>query len=257
MSAPQGQLYVYGIVAAEEAPDAAGLGPGVFGDAVECVAACGLVALASPAPPGNEPIDPTRRRMLLHTKLLERVLANATVLPLRFGTVAPDRAALLRCLQSGAPRFRAALGDIAGRIELGVKASWRDGVVFEDIVATDPALRALRDRLQRRSAAETYYERIELGRAVEAALAQHRAAEAATILGVLGPLAERVAELKTLDDQMILNRAFLVRREAERAFDAAIDRLGTMFEGRMVFRYVGPVPPYNFVAVRTEWAAAA
>ena len=133
----------------------------------------GLSVITEPAP---EPeLAPTRRHMLAHTAVLERALARASVLPVRFGTIAPDEVLLVRCVEANAAAFVAALAELEGRLELGVKASWRDGVIFREIIDADPQLRALRDRLHSRPASETYYERIELGRRVEAALIGQRA----------------------------------------------------------------------------------
>ena len=67
-----------------------------------------------------------------------------------FGTIAPDRATLDGCLARNAQPFAAALSGIAGRVELGVKASWREGVATRQILAADHGLRAMRDRLQQR-----------------------------------------------------------------------------------------------------------
>lgn len=247
-------LYVYGIAGAEAPVDPARLGPGLAGGEVIRVVAGRLAALAGPSPAA--PVQGTRRNMLAHTAVLERALAAADVLPLRFGTIAPDEATLSRGLAATAGPLLAALADIAGRIELGVKASWRDGIAYREVLEADPALRALRDRLQARPAAETYYERVELGRRVEAALERRRAADTAAILAELEPIAERAEALKTLDDGMVLNRAFLVRRDAEPRFDAAMGRLAERHGARLDFRYVGPVPPYNFVALRADWLGA-
>ena len=65
------------------------------------------------------------------------------------------------------------------------------------------------------------------------------------------------AELKTLDDDMVLNRAFLVSRANEPQFDARMRSLSESREGRMVFRYVGPVPTYYFVQLRADWQMGA
>jgi hypothetical protein len=250
-----GPLYVYALVPADETPETAWLGAGLGEAPVGAVAADGLVALVSPAPPDGQPIDPTRRNMLIHTKLLERVLANATLLPLRFGTVAPSQAVLLRWLAAYQQEFLDAIAQVRGCVELGVRATWLDGVVYEEIVAADPALRALRDRLRARPPAETYYQRIELGRAVEAALGAHRAAETARLLARLSPLAEREAELQDAGEATIFSRAFLVRRTAEAQFDAAMEHLSATHAPRIRFKYIGAAPPYNFVRVRTDWAA--
>jgi hypothetical protein len=246
-------LYVYGLV--DAAAPGAELGQGLAAAPVARIPAGPLHAIVSAAPP--LPVEGTRRNMLTHTAVLERVLGQADVLPLRFGTVAPDPGQLARGIAGTEAALREALEGVAGRVELGVKASWREGVAFREILAADPRLRALRDRLQARAAAETYYERIELGRRVEAAMLERRAAETAMLLAALSPLADREVELKVLDDGMVLNRAFLVRRADEAAFDAAMAALAEAHAARLEFRYVGPVPPYNFVTVRAGWLAAA
>ena len=247
-------LYIYGILDAACAASAHEGATGVSSGAVGRVACGDLAALVSAA--DAAPVARTRRNLLAHTSVLERVLPHATILPFRFGTVVPDEAALTACLAANRPAFRAALHDIDGQVELGVKAVWRRGLVFTDIVERDSGLRQLRDRLRTRPAAESYYERIELGRRVEAALAQRRDSEAAAILDDLLPLAERAAELRLHDDDMVLNRAFLVRRDVEPRFDAALQGLADRFADRMEFRYVGPVPPFNFVTLQAGWLTA-
>lgn len=247
-------LYVYGVLPAQGGAPQFGSLPGVGGGAVQVIAAEDFVVLVSGA--AASPVQRTRRNMLAHTAVLEQAMQSATVLPLRFGTVAPHETALRACIAGNRGAFRAALRDIDGRVELGVKASWKPGHVFTHVVERDQALRQLRDRLRSRPAGETYYERIELGRRVEAALAQSRVAEAAAIMAELEPLADREAELKPHDDDMIFNRAFLVRRAAEPAFDAAVERIAERCADRIEFRYVGPVPPFNFVTLQADWLTA-
>ncbi len=247
-------LYVYGVLPASAQGGSAACGTGVGGGAVRLLNADDLAVLVSDA--AAAPVQRTRRNMLAHTAVLEQAMPHATVLPLRFGTVAPDEAALRACIANNRGAFRAALRDIDGRVELGVKASWKPGHVFTHVVDRDPGLRQLRDRLRSRPAGETYYDRIELGRRVEAALAQLRVAEAAAIMAELEPIADREAELKPHDDDMIFNRAFLVRRAAEADFDAAVGRIADRCADRIEFRYVGPVPPFNFVSLQAGWLTA-
>jgi hypothetical protein len=255
MSDASSPIYVYGFTSVEQAPDPDFLGQGIGGVPASVITGTRIAALVTPA--SAEPVDPIRRNMLAHTKLLERAMCTATVLPMRFGAVAPSEAAVLRCMEKHVAALEGAMTSIVERVELGVKATWQDGVIYADIMAGDASLRSLRDRLQSRPASETYYERIELGREVERRLVARREAEAAEIVALLTPLADRVAELRTLEETMILNRAFLVSRANERQFDARMEDLKTRFDGRISFRYVGPVPPYNFVSLRTEWLAAA
>jgi hypothetical protein len=246
-------LYIYGLMATEANMDTASLGVGIAMAEVRLWRGPTLAALVSGV--ADEAVAQTRRNLLAHTAVLERAMAHANVLPMRFGTLAPDERALASCLAANAASFHAAIASIHGRVELGVKASWREGVVYAEIIAADTVLARMRDRLMRRPATETYYERVELGRRIEAALEKRRAAETSTILAELSPLAEREAELRTLDADMILNRAFLVPRRSEALFDARMAALAELHAARMQFRYVGPVPPYNFIQLQAGWLA--
>lgn len=246
-----GPVYVYGIGHRDAPlpPDA--LGAGIGDSPVELIAGDGLIALASH--PRHVPVPSSRRNLLAHTAVLERLIPFAPLLPVRFGTVAPSQQTLSRCLNANQQVFAASLREIDGMVEFGLKASWKSSAVYDDIINDSPRLRALRDRMRQNPASDTYRDRIELGRQVEAGLAERRAAEARAIVAALQPLAARAVELKLLNDEMVLNRAFLVPRMAEGEFDAAVDALGERLGDRMAFRYVGPVPPYNFVSVRADW----
>jgi hypothetical protein len=252
-----GALYIYGILPAHAvhgvAANSAVCGTGLSGAPVTCLPVDGFAALVSDTE--GAPVARTRRNLIAHTSVLERALTLGTVLPLRFGTIVPDALHLAGCLAANRAPFIAALADIDGCVELGVKAIWRKGLVFADIVERDTGLRGLRDRLRSRPAGETYYERIELGRRVEAALAERRVTEAERILADLQPLAVRETELRMTDDDMIFHRAFLVRRAHETAFDAVMERLAGQLSDRVEFRYVGPVPAFNFVSLQTSFLA--
>jgi hypothetical protein len=151
------QLYIYGVLDACSAIGIDALGRGVAGGLVEILGHGSLRALVSTVDPGE--VAQTRRNMLAHTAVLERTMAQATVLPVRFGTVAPDVDALSRCMARNEATFRTAMQTIEGRIELGVKASWRDGIVFAEILENDTDLCRLRDRLRDLPPSKTHYER--------------------------------------------------------------------------------------------------
>jgi len=52
---------------------------------------------------------------------------------------------------------------------------------------------------------------------------------------------------------MVLNGAFLVDAAKESDFDEAVQSLDQDFGDRLMFKYVGPVPPYNFVNIVVNW----
>ena len=114
-------------------------------------------------------------------------------------------------------------------------------------------MRRLRDSLRGKPPESTHYERIRLGGMVKEALERRREAEAAVLLAPLGRIADRSVENPVAVDRVVVNAAFLVESEREKEFDQAMDCLEGEHGQRVSLRYVGPVPPYDFVNVVVNW----
>ena len=254
MSEPETQSgkYMYCIIRCPEPRAFSTPGIGERGDVVHTVHEMALAAVVSDSPVTQ--YERSRRNMMAHTLVLEEVMAEFPILPVRFGTVAPRAEAMWeRVLQ---PRYRELnqlLADMADRVELGLKAFWYEDVIFREIVDEDPRIRHLRDRLAGRSADETYYERIRLGEMIELAMDEKRDEDAERLLSRLRPLVHKTRANKVMTDRMVLNAAFLTDAHRQTEFDEAVQRLDAEMADRMMFKYVGPVPPYNFVSIVVHW----
>ncbi|MGF1454735.1 MAG: GvpL/GvpF family gas vesicle protein [Alphaproteobacteria bacterium] len=201
-------------------------------------------------------IDPTRRNMMAHTKVLEEAMAMGPVLPVRFGTLADRPEALSTILDDHGTDLDTLFARIAGRVELGVKVFWNMERLFAEIGEEDSKIRQLREKLAGTSEAQSYYQRIDLGRRIEDALAVKREQEAAALMALLSPLAEETRTPAVTEDRMVLNGAFLVEAAREAAFDAVVEDIRTRQEERVTVRYVGPVPPYSFITLSIDWSPA-
>lgn len=226
-------------------------GMGSRGDTVTTIHYRDLAAVVSASPLGE--YETNRRNMLTHTRVQEEVMQRYSILPVRFNTVAPDRETLYRLLEQRYAELQQLLDGLMGKIEMGLKALWYEGVVFDELLAENTNIRRLRDALQGRSPDETYYERIRLGEMIEAALSQKRADEETRILDALRPLVDAVHISPNIGERMIVNAAFLVDRQKEAALNTVIQALDADMGKRILFRYIGPVPPYNFVNVVMVW----
>jgi len=80
----------------------------------------GLVAVVTEHtnPPGEPAVD----ALWAHERVVERLMADRAVLPLRFGTKLPDAAAMRAVLQARAGEFTAMLARVRGRVEVSVRA---------------------------------------------------------------------------------------------------------------------------------------
>jgi hypothetical protein len=246
------RMYLYAVIADTGQRTFKTRGIGERGDVVETICYRRLAAVVSASQ--VELYENSRRNMMAHTQVLEEVMTEFDLLPVRFGTVANSRTVIIEELLM--PRYdelTELLEQMRGRIELGLKIFWREDTVFAEIARDNENIRMLKEGLQGRSLEETYYERIKLGEAVDTALRQMHVREEERILSILRPLAIKSRSNKIFGDRMILNAAFLVSRENEKAIDEAVQALERDEGGRLLFKYVGPVPPYNFVNIVVNW----
>jgi hypothetical protein len=248
---PMGK-YMYCIIRSPEPCQFTTLGIGERGDIVHTVHFMDLAAVVSDSPVIE--YDSSRRNMMAHTLVLEEVMQDFTILPVRFGTVAPSPEAIQeKVLKRRYGELNGLLNEMEGRVELGLKAFWYEEIIFREIVEENPALRRLRDGLMGRPAEETYYERIRLGEMIENAMWKKRDEDAEKILVPLRPLVYKTQANKVIMDRMVLNAAFLVDEARQAEFDETVERLDKEMEERLIFKYVGPVPPYNFVNIIVHW----
>jgi len=232
------------------------------GDKVHTVVLGDLAAVVSDSP--DMKYDSTRANMIAHQKVIERVMEKGfTVLPVRFSTVTRKGAARPvddirhKLLESRYKEFQDLYEDMDGRAELSLKAVWRDEkAVFEEIVAGNKAIRMARDSLMPhmdRPPVTTHFDRLRVGELVKAAMDRKREHEGKKLLFRFRLIADQIRENKIVMDRMVLNAAFLVDKEREGECDEAVRKLDEELEERMVLKYTGPTPPFNFCEIVVTW----
>lgn len=244
--------YMYCLIRCAEPRPFSHRGIGERGDTVYSVNYDDLAAVVSDSPIVE--YESSRRNLMAHTLVLEEVMREFTILPVRFGTIAPSAEAIReKVLKRRFGEFQGLFHAMAGHVELGLKAFWYEEVIFREIVAENPPIRQLRDGLAGRPQEGTYYERIRLGELIENAMWKKRDADAERVLARLRTLADQTQVNKPMTDKMVLNAAFLLPGSRQPEFDAAVKKLDEEMGKRLIFKYVGPVPPYNFVNIVIGW----
>ena len=238
--------YIYCIIGANEERNFGPIGIGGRGDTVSTIGYDDLSAVISNFPMGKYVVS--KENLIAHEKVIEEVMKDYTVLPMRFCTVAASAEEVRGLLRKRCLELRGLLKDMDNKIELGVKAFWKDmKVIFQEIVDEDKKIKFLKERIAKKSFKESYAERINLGKMVKAALEAKRDKEGQRIINVLKRIFYDFRINETRGDEMIVNAAFLVDRAREKEFDNNMEALDANYSGRIRFKYVGPTPPYNFV----------
>lgn len=234
--------YVYGIVdRAHPALPAAMRGIGDPACAVRVVEEGDLAAVVSDTPEG---LRPQRRDLLAHQSVLNETGATGPVVPMRFGSVAPDDAAVRGVLAERGEHFHERLGALAGKVEYDVRASHDEEAVMHRVMAENPELRK-RTEANRRAGGGSYEERLRLGEMVVAAVRIREDEDARDVHRTL----ERAAVAVSVGPEStgwLANESFLVDEDSVADFLGAVDEVRAGHP-HLEVRVEGPLPPYSFV----------
>jgi hypothetical protein len=171
----------------------------------------GLTALCAPA----ERREMSAEVLWRHEEVVESLMKERDLLPMRFGTLVEDDEAAIRALEERREELKTSLDRVRGAVELAVRAEADPG---------SPVTPA--------AASGTEYMRAKAHR-TEAARLLHE------------PLAFLARESIVRPGPEVLRAAYLVDREAVDAFVGLVKRLQATHDGLRVL-CTGPWPPYSF-----------
>ncbi|MEF9907584.1 GvpL/GvpF family gas vesicle protein [Streptomyces sp. P9-A2] len=232
--------YVYGIIASTHPAVPEHLG-GVGENPLRVLKAGDLAAVVSDAPEG---LRPKRRELLAHQNVLGEVGAEGCVLPMRFGSVAPDDDSVTDVLTERAEHYKERLRTLDSRVEYNVKANHVEEAVLHHVMAGNPEVRALAEA-NRKAGGGSYDDKIRLGEMVAGAVRAQEAEDGAAVQRALEAAADSVS-VGPESTGWLANISYLVERAAAADFMAAVDRVREDMP-HLEVRLNGPLPPYSFV----------
>ncbi|MFB6637993.1 GvpL/GvpF family gas vesicle protein [Streptomyces chartreusis] len=200
-----------------------------------------LAALVSDAPEG---LRPKRKELLAHSNVLAEAGDGGCVLPMRFGSVAPDDDTVAGVLAERAEHYKERLTALDGKVEYNVKASHAEEAVLHRVLAGNPELRAMTEA-NRQAGGGSYEQRLQLGEMVAAAVKAQEAEDATDVQHTLQPAADAVS-VGPDSSGWLVNVSFLVDRDGAETFLTAVEQLRSGHP-HLELRVNGPLPPYSFV----------
>jgi hypothetical protein len=242
--------YVYGIIESSSTETFGKSGIGGAGEVVYTVNHGDVAAVVSRT--SVFIFDPTRENALAHEHVIETVMKTNTIIPMSFGTVFRTDDDIKEVLKSIYPSLKDVLKQMAGKLEFGLKVTWDRERVIEELKRDHEDIHRFHMELTRKHLQSTYFARMQLGRMIDKALAERAADYVREIYDALRSICVASRDNKPIGDKMIMNAAFLLQREREADFDAAVNKVAQKFSDRLNFKYTGPWPPYNFVNIRLK-----
>ncbi|MFE3635475.1 GvpL/GvpF family gas vesicle protein [Streptomyces sp. NPDC059168] len=234
--------YVYGITARSHPALPEGMsGVGEPALPVRVLTAGDLAAVVSDAPEG---LRPKRRDLLAHQNVLAETGAAGCILPMRFGSVAPDDDSVTQVLGERAQHYQERLRELDGKVEYNVKATHVEEAVLHRVMAENAELRSLAEA-NRSSGGGSYDDKIRLGEMVASAVKAKEAEDAAEVRGALEAVGAAVS-VGPESTGWLVNLSYLVARDTSEEFLAAVEQVRAGHP-HLDVRINGPLPPYSFV----------
>lgn len=225
-------LRLYAVVGADrELPDRAG----THGAGLAMVRSEGLAAVVSHEDSGDAG---TGQDALDHLDVITSLVQDGPVIPLRFGTIAPDEDAVRdEVLTPSRDVFEQRLDATAGVVEVVAT------IEFDE----DAAVRAVMSDQARTGGDGSLADRIALGEEVAERLAAATEEWADELLGAVVEHAEAVASLAPPEPTSV-RYALLVRRDRLSDLDTEMQHVPLAGVVPCHIEYVGPLPPVDFPA---------
>lgn len=241
--------YIYGIIA-EPQPKTFDF-CGVEDAAVYAIIYQELAAVVSDTEPRE--IDPTRKNVLAHTVVQDRLLKEYDLLPMGFGIISGSADEVRRLLEKNYQGFAGELKRLAGKIEAELKVFWDPEAMIKELQGKNQELARVKAKINAASSpAEAQRLLLEAGMQVERVAQNWKTKYAERVYDVLRKFSFDARLNNPLGVKNILNASFLVDKSRESEFQQEVYRLDSEYQGKVNFKYVGPLPPYNFISLKLE-----
>jgi hypothetical protein len=238
--------YIYCIIETKGRSEQFGpIGIGGRGDVLYTICFNGIAAVVSDAPIRKYSV--AREYLIPHELAIEEVMKSYTVLPVRYATIAENEDKVRRILEKEHNGFVKLLKKMEGKKEVGLKAVFKEDIIYRDILANYDEIRIQKEKISKEPVQE--FVLMEIGRQVEAALEEEKRKCREDILNSFANLVMEVKINHTYGERMVINAAFLLEKTKEAAFDLKVNELAEKYEDKIKFKYVGTVPPFNFVNI--------
>jgi len=198
-------------------------------------------------------IDPTRKNVHAHTVVQDELLKEYTLLPMSFGMVAASEDEVRGLLEKNYQGLINELNRLVGRIEVELKVFWEQKAIIRELQGENQELSRLKAEINAASSPiEAQNLLLAAGKLVESIARDWKTRYAELVYTILKGLSYDAKMNNPVGIKNLLNASFLIEKYRESEFKEQVYKLDSKFQGKVNFKYVGPMPPYNFVDLRLE-----
>lgn len=187
-----------------------------------------------------------------HQKVNEIVMKDYDVVPMAFGIIAPLAFEVSRILKRAYLQFKTALKKVEGKVEFVVQVWWDQKRFLDELADSNQEVQKLRQKASKKTSILGMPIRLRLGKLIHKELEAHKQDCIKDIQIFLKDFSHDSTLNKLIEYDMIANLSLLIERAKESELDKKMQELGKKYEGKLRFKYIGPMPPYSFVNINLK-----
>jgi hypothetical protein len=241
-----GGRYIYCIVERDEPTELEQ--KGIQGKQVGVVCHKGLGAVASPI--SYQELQPTMENIIAHQRVVEAARELGTTLPVKFGVIFKTEDGLRSLLAKQHDDYRKKLTKLAGMDEFGIKVLFNKAGMAKITAAIEeksPEIARMRRSIESGNEGRSYFTKLKMKEAVRTEAYKMLDELSKQVHDELVREADDSTILKSEHEQILLNVAYLVRKERGKKFLDRAAELGKAYAAKgLIVHSSGPWAPYSF-----------
>jgi hypothetical protein len=191
--------------------------------------------------------------LLKHQKVIEPLMSMGyTVIPMKMGTVVRNEQEVGSILDKSSSLLKDIMEKINGKIEIDIVVTWNNFPSVLKLISMEKEIKEFKEKLMLTSVQITAEDQQKAGLMVVQALSRRRNVYSLKIHEALIPASHGIRDHEVVNDQMVFNSAFLIKKHEHGLFDAEVEKLNAEFGEELNFKYIGPLPCYSFYTIEVD-----
>jgi hypothetical protein len=186
-----------------------------------------------------------------HQKTIEGLHGKGftILIPMKLGTIVSSKEEVFKIFSSGYDLIIETLKKIQFQTEIDLAVTWADFSQTLKEIANTSEVVAMKDKIMKNINNVSHEDQMRVGQLVQTKIKEKNTKNELNILDWLAPICMDIKTHDVMNDQMVLNSAFLINKNNQEEFESIINKLDEEYKGSLNFKIIGPLPCYSFYTI--------
>ena len=188
-----------------------------------------------------------------HQLKIERIVSEgcSIIIPMQLGTIVSSGNDVIKILKNGSIILKDTFKIIENVSEFDLVAVWSNFTDVLKSISDTSQVRQMKDDIVKKNIYDEA-DAINIGKIIKNKIEEKNNKVSQDVVNSLIPFCVETKKHETMNDEMLVNSAFLVKKENRDLFIEMVDKLDLKYEDNISFKIVGPLPCYSFYTIECK-----